>query len=80
MSSLAEFLKQARHYAEFAMRKFGNVAPMIIAVAPKGPIHFVPHNLTDERAKDNFANTARLIPLHGFRPWRKLRHGVLRGR
>lgn len=61
MPSLAELLKQARGYAEFAMKKFGNVAPMMIAVTPKGPIHFVPDNLTDERAKDNFANTARLI-------------------
>ena len=43
------------------MRKFGSVAPMLIAVTPKGPIHFVPDKLTDERAKDNFANTARLI-------------------
>lgn len=45
MSSLAELLKQAHGYAEFAMRKFGNVAPMMIAVTPKGPIHIVPDNL-----------------------------------
>ena len=34
---------------------------MMIADTPMGPIHFVPDGLTDERAKDNFANTARLI-------------------
>lgn len=61
MPSLTELLKRARGYAEFAMRKFGNVAPMMIAETPRGPVHFIPSNLQDEQAKDNFANTARLI-------------------
>lgn len=61
VSSLAELLKQARGYAEFAMRRFGNVAPMMIGVTPKGPIHFAPSSLENEKAKDDFANTARLV-------------------
>jgi hypothetical protein len=43
------------------MRNFGNVAPMMIAVTPKGPIHFAPRSLENEEAKDDFANTARLV-------------------
>ena len=32
-----------------------------MAESPTGLIHFVPDSLKDVRAKDNFANTARLI-------------------
>src|ERR1019366_4628195 len=32
-------------------------------MSPNGPIHFIPASLKDVRAKDSFANTARLICL-----------------
>src|SRR5260221_519237 len=43
------------------MRNIGHVPPALLAESPTGLIHFVPTNLKDERAKDHFANTARLI-------------------
>ncbi len=43
------------------MRKGGQVPPAMFAESPHGPLHFVPHTLKDERAKNNFANIARLI-------------------
>jgi hypothetical protein len=58
---LDEILALAQGYAEFAMRNIGHVPPSLLADSPTGLIHFVPSNLKDERAKDNFANTARLI-------------------
>jgi hypothetical protein len=38
-----------------------NVPPALLADSPTGVIQFVPHSLKDERAKDNLANTARLV-------------------
>ena len=43
------------------MRNIGHVPPALLAESPTGLIHFVPDSLKDERAKDNLANTARLI-------------------
>ena len=43
------------------MRNLGRVPPALLADSPAGVIQFVPHSLKDVRAKDNFANTARLI-------------------
>ena len=43
------------------MRSGGKVPPTLLADTPGGPLFFVPSTLADERAKDNFANTARLI-------------------
>ena len=60
-ATLDELLAQAQGYAEFAMRNIGHVPPALLAESPTGPIHFIPDSLKDERAKDNFANTARLI-------------------
>jgi hypothetical protein len=54
-------LALAQGYAEFAMRSIGHVPPALLAESPSGLIHFVPESLKDERAKDNLANTARLI-------------------
>jgi hypothetical protein len=61
-ASLDELLDCAQGYAEFAMRKIGHVLPALLAESPVGSIiHFIPDNLKDERAKNNFANAARLI-------------------
>ena len=61
LKSLDDLLAQAEHYAGWAMRKIGNVPPTMMALSPRGPLFFVPSAMTDDRAKDNFANTARLI-------------------
>jgi hypothetical protein len=45
------------------MRNLGHVPPALLADSPTGFIHFVPASFKDERAKDQFANTARLICL-----------------
>jgi hypothetical protein len=61
LKSLDDLLAQAEHYANWAMRKLGNVPPTMMGLSPRGPLFFVPSAMTDDRAKDNFANTARLI-------------------
>ena len=59
--TLDDLLAYAEGYAEFSMRKLGRVPPSLLATSPKGSVHFIPVNLKDVRAKDSFANTARLI-------------------
>ena len=61
LKTLADLLAQAEDYATWAMRKSGNVPPAMMGLSPRGPIFFVPSAMTDDRSKDNFANTARLI-------------------
>lgn len=58
---LDALLARAEGLAEFAMRARGSVAPTLLAVGAGGPICFIPSSLKDERAKDQFANIARLI-------------------
>ncbi len=62
-TALDSLLAYAEGYAEFSMRTLGRVPPSLLAVSPNGSFHFIPANLKDVRAKDNFANTARLICL-----------------
>jgi hypothetical protein len=57
---LDKLLALAQGYAEFAMRNIGRVPPALLADSPNGVIQFVPDSLKDVRAKDHFANTARL--------------------
>ena len=59
--TLDDLLAYAEGYAEFSKRKLGRVPPSLLAISPKGSFHFIPANLKDVRAKDSFANTARLI-------------------
>jgi hypothetical protein len=47
--------------ALFSMRVKGNVPPTLLAVGAGGPICFIPSSLKDERAKDRFADIARLV-------------------
>lgn len=61
LESLADLFARAEQMAGFAMRNLGSVPPTLLAASPGGPIFFVPSAMGDERAKDNFANTARLI-------------------
>jgi hypothetical protein len=60
-SALDALFARAEGYANFAMRKFGNMAPLLLAATEQGELWFVPTSLADVRAKDNFANTTRLI-------------------
>ena len=60
-SSLDALLARAEDMALFSMRVRGSVAPTLFAVGAGGPICFIPSSLKDERAKDQFANIARLI-------------------
>ena len=43
------------------MRQFGRVPPAMMAQRPNGGLFYMPEKMGDERAKDNFANTAALI-------------------
>ena len=61
LKTFDDLLAQAEHYAGWAMRKIGNVPPTMMGLSPRGPLFFVPSAMPDDRAKDNFANTARLI-------------------
>jgi hypothetical protein len=56
-----DLLARAEDYASFSMRTRGKVPPSLIAVGPSGAVLFVPSTMADIRAKDNFANAARLI-------------------
>lgn len=60
-SDLALLLKQGTNYAESAMRKLGHIPPALFALTPKGALQFVPKSLENEQAKNEFANTARLV-------------------
>src|ERR1019366_7537510 len=62
-TALDDLLAYAEGYAEFSMRKLGRVPPSLLAISPNGSFHFIPSSLKDVRAKDNFADTARLICL-----------------
>jgi len=59
--ALDRLLARARGYAEFSMRNLGHVPPALLADSPTGFIQFVPDSFKDVRAKDSFANAARLI-------------------
>jgi hypothetical protein len=54
-------LGRAIHYAEHAMRRFGRVPPTFLAETDRGLIAYFPETMGNDHAKDNFANTARLV-------------------
>ncbi len=60
-STLNDLLAQAEDFALFSMRQAGRVPPTVMALSPKGLLVYLPESMGDERAKNNFANTARLI-------------------
>jgi len=51
----------AAGFAEFTMKNIGRVPPTMMILTPEGLLHFLPESMADERAKNNFANTGRLI-------------------
>jgi hypothetical protein len=60
ITQLDDLMAHAERYATFLMRKNGRLPPTVLASTPKGGVRYVPHDLADARAKDNFANAARL--------------------
>lgn len=58
---LDDLLAQAEHYATYSMRNMGRVPPTLFLIGADGPVMFMPENLADEGAKDDFARTARLM-------------------
>lgn len=61
LTTLDELLTKAEDYASCSMRNCGRVPPTLMALGRDGLICFVPESMGDERAKDNFALTSRLI-------------------
>ena len=59
--SLDDLLINAEHYANFSMRNMGRMPPTLFLIGANGPVMFIPDNLADEHAKDDFATTARLM-------------------
>ena len=61
LKTLDDLLAQAEHYANYSMRNSGRMPPTLFLIGPDGPLMFVPESLADDRAKDDFATTARLL-------------------
>ena len=61
LKTLDDLLAQAEHYANYSMRNMGRVPPTLFLIGADGPVLFIPENMADERAKDDFATTARLM-------------------
>ncbi|MGH7952721.1 MAG: hypothetical protein ACREFE_12505 [Limisphaerales bacterium] len=59
--SLDDLLVNAEHYANHSMRNIGRLPPTLFLIGKNGPVMFIPDNLADEHAKDDFATTARLM-------------------
>jgi hypothetical protein len=61
LQTLDDLLAQAAHYVEFCMRNGGRVPPTLFLIGAEGSAMFIPENLADNGAKDDFATTARLL-------------------
>jgi len=61
LETLDDLLAQAAHYAEYCMRSSGRLPPTLFLIGADGPLIFMPQNLANDAAKDDFATTARLI-------------------
>jgi hypothetical protein len=61
LKTLDDLLAQAEHYADYSMRNSGRVPPTLFLIGADGPAIFMPDNLADDSAKDDFATTARLM-------------------
>ncbi len=60
--TLDDLLANARHYAEYCMRGTGNLPPTLFLVGRDGKqVMFMPQNLADVEAKDNFAQMSKLM-------------------
>jgi hypothetical protein len=60
-AALEALMARAEDAAGRAMRGLGRLPPTFLATTPAGLLTFIPSSLADARAKDSFANLARLI-------------------
>jgi hypothetical protein len=58
---LEPLAQQAKHYALHMMRTTGSVPPTVIADTAEGYVFCMPSELTDDDAKDRFAEVTRLF-------------------
>ena len=61
LKTLDDLLGQAEHYGYYSMRNMGRVPPTLFLIGTDGPLVFIPENMADDGAKDDFAATARLL-------------------
>jgi hypothetical protein len=61
LRTLDDLIAQAEHYANYSMRNIGRVPPALFLLGADGPVMFLPENMADDSAKDDFATTARLM-------------------
>jgi len=66
LKTLDDLLAQAEHYANYSMRNMGRVPPTLFLIGADGPVIFIPENLADDRAKDDFAATATVMTLEAW--------------
>lgn len=59
--NLDDLMVMAEDFAGFSLRSGRQIPPTLLAVTKKGPLFFSPASLQDDRSKDDFADTARLI-------------------
>ena len=59
--NLDDLMVMAEDFAGFSLRAGRQIPPTLLAVTKKGPLFFTPASLQDDRSKDDFADTARLI-------------------
>jgi hypothetical protein len=60
--TLDDLLANARHYAEYCMNGTGNLPPTLFLVGRDGKqVMFMPENLADVQAKDDFAVQSKLM-------------------
>jgi len=61
LKTLDDLLAQAEHYANYSMRNMGRVPPTLFLIGADGPVLFIPENMAEDSAKDDFATNARLM-------------------
>src|ERR1019366_7567667 len=62
--TLDDLLANALHYAEYCMRGTGNLPPTLFLIGRDGKqVMFMPQNLADNQAKDDFATTSKLMAI-----------------
>lgn len=59
--TLSELMAMAEDFAQFSLRNGRQIPPTLLAATKRGPLFFTPAALQDDRSKDDFADTARLI-------------------
>ena len=59
--TLAELMLVAEDFAGFSLRAGRQIPPTLLAVTKQEPLFFTPESLRDNRSKDDFADTARLV-------------------